>query len=117
MSLPNELSFINNQEIKDIILTIKEIQKRMNLHQESSMKFPVMYEKLTNEFKSFSKNFPFIFDMVLHNKSLETIASALYYRNRMENNEINEKQITKQLVDKYFPDDIKEKLNDLQDSR
>lgn len=110
---------INNQELKEItspnilyiIQTIKAIQKRMKDPDLVNEQYIHVYDKLGKEFSHFSDTYTMIFTNVIRGEKLDTIASVLYYKDKVNRGLITEEQLSDLLAKKFLPEHLKKEAD------
>lgn len=103
----NELKDITSPNVIYILQTIKTIQKRMKDPDLVGLEYIRIYEKLCEEFTDFSDRYTHIFTKVIRGENLNTLASVLYYKDRVEKGLITETQLSELLAKKYLPSHLK----------
>lgn len=116
----SEISNLNNSpsasDMVDIVTpsvlyimhTIKALQKRMKDPDLVNTEYIRVYDTLGREFQTFADNYTAIFTKVIRGESLNTIASALYYKDKVERGLISEGRLSELLAEKYLPTHLKE---------
>lgn len=104
----NDLKEITTPSVLYIMKTIKEIQKRMKDPDLVKSEYIVVYTKLEEEFSEFADNHTRIFTKVVRGENLNTIASALYYKDKISRGLMTEEQLSDMLATKYLPSHLKE---------
>jgi len=99
MSFP----YIKSPEILKIIGDIKKIQGRMKEDDLKDKEYIEVYDILSREFSDFFDRYTGIFVKVIRGESLEVIASALYYRDKVIRNLITEGELADKLAERYLP--------------
>lgn len=105
-SIP-ELPFIKDQQLMELLFTIKQFQSRMKEPDLMSASYAEACEILQDEFPEFSKNYNSIFLMLLRGDKYDTLATVLYHRSRVLNGEIQEEELANMLADKYIPKELR----------
>lgn len=102
---------ITSPNVMYIIKTIKDIQKRMKDSDVENLEYIEVYDKLGKEFLYFFDTYTNIFTKVVKGEDLHTIASALYYKDKIEKGLITEPQLSELLANKYLPSHLKEEAD------
>ncbi|AYV85067.1 MAG: hypothetical protein Satyrvirus2_78 [Satyrvirus sp.] len=102
-----ELREITSPSVINIIRTIKAVQKRMKEPDISKLEYIRAYDQLSKEFDEFSEKYTTIFTNVVRGANLATIASILYYKDKVEKGLITEEQLSELLAKKYLPANLK----------
>lgn len=102
-------NFLNTAppDITEILLVIKQIQKRMLDADMLNLEYIYVYDALGKEFTEFSDRHPHIFTKVIRGENLNTLAATLFYKAQVDNGLISEQKIRDALADKYLPADLK----------
>ena len=103
----NELNEITSPAIIYIMRTIKQIQKRMKDPDCANLEYIKLYDKLGNEFQMFFDTYTKIFIKVIRGENLNTLASVLYYKDKVNRGLITEAQVSELLATKYLPEELK----------
>lgn len=103
----NELREITSPNILNIMRTIKAIQKRMKDPDVVNLEYIYVYDKLGKEFNDFFENHGVIFTKVIRGENLNTIASVLYYKDKVDRGLLTESQVADMLAKKYLPANLK----------
>lgn len=106
-----ELKNIVSPNVYYIIKTIKTIQNRMKDPDVSGLEYIQVYDKLGKEFSDFFDKYTAIFTKVIRGENLNTIASVLYYKDKVERGLITESQLSELLAKKYLPTHLKEEAD------
>lgn len=107
----DELKEITTPSVLYIMKTIKEIQKRMKDPDLVKSEYIEVYTKLGEEFSEFADNHTRIFTKVVRGENLNTIASALYYKDKISKGLMSEEQLSDMLATKYLPNHLKEEAD------
>lgn len=114
------LQSIQTPEIKSIIQTIKQIQKRLRDPDLQGLEYIRLYDKLSWEFDDFFNKYTGIFVKVIRGEDLRTVASVLYYKDLHLRGLITEADLADKLATKYLPKHLKQesdiKLKEMKDS-
>lgn len=103
----NDLMNITTPSVIQIMKTIKAIQNRMKDPDIIGLEYIRVYEKLGEEFNDFFDNHTIIFTKVIKGEDLNTVASVLYYRDKVERGLITEDQLSELLAKRYLPAHLK----------
>ncbi|BCS83171.1 hypothetical protein QLL95_gp0952 [Cotonvirus japonicus] len=103
-----EILGITTPYIIDILKTIKKIQLRMKDPDLISMDYISVYDTLGKEFSVFSDKYTKIFTDVVQKKNLNTTASVLYYKDKVERGLMSEEELQNMLAEKFLPKHLKE---------
>jgi hypothetical protein len=103
----SELADITTPSVINILRTIKAIQKRMKDPDVSGLEYIKVYDKLGKEFPDFFDTQTKIFTKVIRGENLNTVASVLYYKDKVERGLITESQLSELLAKKYLPEHLK----------
>lgn len=104
----NGLNCISSPQIKNIILTIKQIQKRMKDPDIVDLEYIQVYDILGREFDDFFNRYTHIFTLVIRGDNLSTLAQILYYKDKVIRNEMNESDVTEMVATKFLPKHLKD---------
>lgn len=102
-----ELREITTPSVLFIMKTIKQIQKRMKDPDIARLEYIIMYDTLGKEFNEFFENYTGIFIKVIRGENLSTVASALYYKDKIERGLMTQDQLSDMLATKYLPANLK----------
>lgn len=105
-SIP-ELPFIKDQQLTDLLRTIKQFQWRMKEPDLMSASYAEACEILQDEFPEFSKNYNSIFLMLMRGDKYDALATVLYYRSKVANGEMQEEKLANMVADKYIPKELR----------
>lgn len=103
----NELREIKSPNVLNVMRTIKAIQKRMKDPDVTNLEYIYVYDKLGKEFSDFFEKHNVIFTKVIRGENLNTIASVLYYKDKVDRGLMTESQISDMLAKKYLPANLK----------
>ncbi|XWV26244.1 hypothetical protein QJ857_gp0832 [Tupanvirus soda lake] len=104
----NELCDITTPSVIYIMKTIKSIQKRMKDPDVVNLEYIRVYDKLGKEFPEFFDKYTAIFTKVIRGENLNTVASVLYYKDKVERGLMTEQQLSDMLAKKFLPSHLKE---------
>lgn len=104
-----ENKIIRSVEISHIIDNIKKVQSRMKDPDVKNLQYIYAYDKLGKEFSNFADKYPNIFVMVVRGDDLRTMASTLYYQDKINRGEISSEKVGQLLAKKYIPDHLIDK--------
>jgi len=104
----DELKNITTPTVIEIMRTIKAIQTRMKDPDIVKLEYIHVYDTLGKEFSDFSDKHTTIFTKVIRGENLNTIASVLYYKDKVERGLITEEQLSELLAKRYLPSHLKE---------
>ena len=107
----DDMSSIESPQIKLIIATIKQIQKRLKDDDIRNLEYNRVYHQLSNEFNSFFEKYTSLFIKVIRGEDLKTVASILFYKDKVLTGKITENQVTQMLANKYLPENIRDDVN------
>lgn len=108
INISNEdLQEITSPNVIYIIKMIKEIQRRMKDPDVSGLEYIRVYDKLGKEFDNFFNTYTGIFVKVIRGENLNTLASVLYYKDKVDRGLLSEAQLADQLAKKYLPANLK----------
>jgi hypothetical protein len=102
-----ELRNITTPSVIQIMKTIKAIQNRMKDPDVAGLEYIRVYDKLGKEFDAFFDKHTTIFTKVIRGENLNTIASVLYYKDKVQRGLITETQLSDLLAKKYLPSHLK----------
>jgi hypothetical protein len=109
LSVTNEqISSITTPEVRHILTTIKQIQKRMRDPDVAPLEYIRVYDKLGKEFDDFFTRYTGIFVKVVKGDDLSVLASALYYKDQVARGLVQESELADLLAKKYFSPSQKE---------
>jgi len=103
----DELKEITSPNVLAIMRTIKAIQKRMKDADVANLEYVRVYDKLGKEFNNFFDTHTSIFTKVIRGENLNTIASVLYYKDKVERELMTEEELSNMLSTKYLPAHLK----------
>lgn len=103
----DELKDITTPEVLVIMKTIKAIQNRMKDPDIVGLEYIRVYDKLGQEFSNFFDTYTKIFTLVIRGENLNTVASVLYYKDKVAKGLMTEAQVSDMLAKKYLPDHLK----------
>ena len=103
----SELKDITSPNVINILRTIKAIQKRMKDPDIVGLEYIRVYDKLGKEFQVFFDSYTKIFTTVIRGENLNTVASVLYYKDKVERGLMTEEQVSDLLANKYLPSHLK----------
>ena len=103
----DELKEITTPSVIYIMKTIKEIQKRMKDPDIAKLEYIRVYDQLGREFDDFFNSYTGIFVKVIRGESLSTLASVLYYKDKVAKGVITEEELADKLANKYLPANLK----------
>lgn len=104
----DELMEITTPSVLYIMKTIKAIQKRMKDPDIAGLGYTEVYDKMGKEFSDFANRYISIFTKVIRGENLNTIASILYYKDKIAKGLMTEEQLSDMLATKYLPKHLKE---------
>lgn len=104
----SELNDITTPSVLYIMKTIKAIQNRMKDPDIVGLEYIQVYDKLGKEFNDFFEKHITIFTKVIRGENLNIVASALYYKDKVEKGLMTEAQLSELLAKKYLPTHLKE---------
>ena len=104
----SELRDITSPNVVYIMRTIKAIQKRMKDPDIVNLEYIRVYDTLGKEFLDFFDNNTAIFTKVIRGENLNTIASVLYYKDKVDRGLITEEQVSNMLMKKFLPTQLRE---------
>jgi hypothetical protein len=99
--------WIKSKEVINILLTCKQIQKRMRDSDNLHLEFIQLYDKLGKEFDNFFTEYTNIFIAILRGENLSTIASTLFYKDKIVKGHMTESELSDKLTTKYWPPELK----------
>ena len=102
-----EMKEITTSSVLYIMKTIKQIQKRMKDPDIARLEYIRVYDTLGKEFDEFFEKYTGIFIKVIRGENLSTVASALYYKDKVERGLITQDELSDMLATKYLPADLK----------
>lgn len=102
-----DLQEITTPSVIYIMKTIKQIQKRLKDPEIASMEYIRVYDALSQEFSEFFDKYTGIFIKVIRGENLSTVASALYYKDKVDRGLITQEKLSDMLASKYLPADLK----------
>ena len=103
----DDLKNITTPSVINIMTTIKAIQKRLKDPDIAGLEYIRVYDQLGREFDDFFTKYTGIFVKVIRGESLSTIASVLYYKDKVARGLITEEELADRLAKKYLPADLK----------
>ena len=98
----NDLT-IKTDTIRNILSTIKKIQKRMLDDDLVNKEYVYVYNKLCNEFSDFSDKYTKIFMDVVQGNDLRTISETLYFKDKVLTGEMTESDISDIITNRFLP--------------
>ena len=104
----SEMADITTPSVLYVMHSIKALQKRMKDPDLVNAEYIRVYDILGREFQTFADSYTAIFTKVIRGESLSTIASALYYKDRIARNLIKEAELSEMLAEKYLPAHLKQ---------
>ena len=104
----SELRDITSPNVVYIMRTIKAIQKRMKDPDIVNLEYIRVYDALGKEFLDFFDNNTAIFTKVIRGENLNTIASVLYYKDKVDRGLMTEEQVSNMLMKKFLPPKLQE---------
>ena len=104
----SELRDITSPNVVYIMRTIKAIQKRMKDPDIVNLEYIRVYDALGKEFLDFFDNNTAIFTKVIRGENLNTIASVLYYKDKVDRGLMTEEQVSNMLMKKFLPAHLRE---------
>jgi phenylalanine-4-hydroxylase len=104
----NELRDIRSPNVLYIMRTIKAIQNRMKDPDISGLEYIRVYDTLGKEFPEFFDKYTHIFTKVIRGENLNTVASVLYYKDKVERGLMTEAQLSDMLANKFLPSHLKQ---------
>lgn len=107
----DELSQITTPSVLYIMKTIKAIQQRMKDPDMCNLSYIRAYDKLSTEFDDFSSKYGSIFIKVMRGENLNTIASVLYYKDKVSKGLMSENELSDMLATKYLPSHLKQEAD------
>ena len=102
-----ELKEITTPDVMYIMQTIKAIQKRMKDPDIVNLEYIRVYDQLGKEFDDFFNSYTGIFVKVIRGENLSTLASVLYYKDKVARGLITEEELADKLAHKYLPANLK----------
>lgn len=102
-----DLREIKHPEIIEIMRTIKKIQNRMKDPDVKDLEYIRVYDKLGKEFDDFFTRNTGIFVRVIRGENLATLASVLYYRDKVLRGLMTQEEIADKLANKFLPAHLK----------
>jgi hypothetical protein len=87
--------------------TIKKIQNRMKDSDVTNLEYIRVYDKLGKEFDHFFNRYTNIFVKVVRGENLKTIASVLFYKDKVNRGLITEAELSDKLAQKYLTPEMK----------
>ena len=102
-----DLKEITSPSIISIMKTIKQIQKRMKDPDISELEYIRVYDTLSKEFEDFFDRYTGIFIKVIRGENLSTVASVLYYKDKVDRGLMSQEELSDLLAKKYLPADLK----------
>lgn len=103
----DDLRSITSPEIINIMKTIKQIQTRMKESDVKDLEFIRIYDKLSSEFNTFFEAHTKIFIKIIKGENLTTLASVLFYKDKVLRGLITEENLSNMLAEKYLPSNLK----------
>lgn len=100
--MSNPLMSISSPDVLYIITNIKLIQQRMKDPEIVNMEYIRIYDTLSREFDDFFMKYTGIFARVTKGESLNVLASALYYKNKIEKGDMTESALSDKLASIYL---------------
>lgn len=107
----NELKEITTPSVLYIMKTIKAIQKRMKDPDLVNLDYIKVYTQLVKEFSEFADKYTRIFTKVVRGENLDTVASVLYYKDKIARGLMTEEQLSDLLATKYLPNHLKQEAD------
>jgi len=104
---PDNLLGIISPEIISIMLTIKQMQKRMKEPDMVNLEYVRVYDQLSREFDDFFTRQTNIFVSVIRGEDFKTLSSVLFYKDKQLRGLVTEEELSKGLAEKYLPPDLK----------
>ena len=102
-----DLKEITTPSVIYIMKTIKQIQKRMKDPDVANLEYILVYDKLSKEFEQFFDRYTGIYIKVIRGENLTTVASALYYKDKVDRGLMNQDELSDMLAKKYLPAELK----------
>lgn len=103
----DELKEITSPAVLYIMHTIKQIQKRMKDPDIRGLEYIRVYDQLGREFDDFFNRYTGIFVKVVRGENLSTLASVLYYKDKVDQGLMSEEELSEKLANKYLPANLK----------
>lgn len=103
----NELKEIISPNVIYIMKTIKAIQRRMKDPDMVNQEYIRVYDALGREFSDFSDKYTAIFTKIIRGENLNTVASVLYYKDKVDRGLMTEEELSSMLAEKYLPTHLK----------
>lgn len=100
-------SEITTPEVIYIMKTIKQIQKRMKDPDIINLEYIMVYSQLSKEFNDFFNKYTSIFVKVIRGEDLRTVATILYYKDKVAKGLLTEEELSNMLAEKFLPPDLK----------
>lgn len=111
------LKHIKSDEISYIIKTIRSIQLRLKDPDIIKLDYAHQYDKLSYEFNHFFENYYHFYLKVLRGENMATIATILFYKDKINQGLMTEESLSDALASKYFTPELKsksdEKINEM----
>lgn len=105
-STKTDLPNIKSALVTGIILSIKQIQKRLKDPDVACLSYYEALEKMTSEFTQFATDHGSIFTKVVGCEDLSTIASILYYKDKVDSGAMTESEVSSLVNKKYIPEKL-----------
>ena len=103
-----DLNEITSPNVLSILRTIKQIQTRMKDPDIAKLEYIRVYDVLGREFDDFFNTYTSIFVKVIRGENLSTLASVLYYKDKVERNLMTEEELSDMLAKRFLPTHLKE---------
>jgi hypothetical protein len=100
---------LKDPEMIELVNLIKMVQTKMKEPDNTNLEYVQIYDKMAREFPDFSDRYPSIFTRVIQGKALDTLASAIFYQDKIRQGVYTETQLANTLADHYIPEEIRKK--------
>lgn len=99
---PSDMMGIQSPKVLNTLRTIKAIQKRMKDPDVCNLEYVRVYDKLSREFNTFFESKTSIFIKVIRGESLDILAAALFYQDKVERGLITEEEVANMLANRFM---------------
>ena len=107
----DDLKEITTPSVLYIMKTIKAVQKRMKDPDLVNLAYIQVYTQMEKEFADFADDHTRIFTKVVRGENLNTIASVLYYKDKVARGLMTEEALSELLATKYLPTHLKQEAD------
>lgn len=102
----SDMASIESPQMKVVVTTIKEIQKRLKDSDIKNLEFSRAYDILSNEFNDFFLKYTSIFIKVIRGEDLATVAAVIFYKDKVLSGKLSETDVMNMTMAKFLPENL-----------